>query len=174
MTSQKVQNPYAGHDHGYYQNPGQQPNFFWQPGANQTPGSFFPGYIQKPKLPFLATLHLPDFKRLLNNPICHDLDWPPMLTKFPSNIPKFEAKLNGDLDDHVTTFHLWFSSNSFRDDSVQLCLFQCTLIGSDVKWYIELDHSRYSSFGKLVMDFLNHFQLPVTYDADNKLLANFE
>jgi hypothetical protein len=27
MTPQQVHNPYAGHDHGYYQNPGQQPKF---------------------------------------------------------------------------------------------------------------------------------------------------
>jgi hypothetical protein len=46
MTSQQVKNPYVGHNHGYYQNPGQQPNFSWQPSANQTPGSFFPGYNQ--------------------------------------------------------------------------------------------------------------------------------
>jgi hypothetical protein len=38
---------------------------------------------------------------------------------------------------------------------------------------IELNHSRYSSFGELAMDFLNHFQLPVRYDAGTELLANF-
>jgi hypothetical protein len=42
-----------------------------------------------------------------------------------------------------------------------------------MKWYIELDHSRYSSFGKLAMAFLNHFQLPMRYDVGTKLLANF-
>jgi hypothetical protein len=72
MMSQKAQNPYTGHDHGYYQNPGQQPNFSWQPGASQTPASFFPGYNQQPKLPFLTTLHLPNLTRLLNDPIYHD------------------------------------------------------------------------------------------------------
>jgi hypothetical protein len=99
---------------------GQQPNFSWQPGASQTPGPFFPGYQQQPKLPFLATLHLPDLTRLLNDPICHDPRWPPMPTKLPSDIPKFEAKPNEDPGDHVTTFHLWCSSNSLKDDSVQL------------------------------------------------------
>jgi hypothetical protein len=74
----------------------------------------------------------------------------------------------------VTTFHLWCSSNSLKDDSIQLRLFQRTLIGSVAKWYIELDHSRYSSFGELVMAFLNHFQLPVRYDAGTELLAIFE
>jgi hypothetical protein len=98
--------------------PGQQPNFSWQPGANQTQGPFFHGYHQQPKLPFLTTLHLPDLTRLLNDPICHDPRWPPMPTKLPSDIPKFEAKPNKDPGDHVTTFHLWCSSNSLKDDSV--------------------------------------------------------
>jgi hypothetical protein len=97
-----------------------------------------------------------------------------MPTKLPLDIPKFKAKPNEDLGDHVTTFHLWCSSNSLRDDSVQLCLFQCTLIGSVEKWYIVIDRSRYYSFGQLAMDFLNHFQLPMRYDADTKFLTNFE
>jgi hypothetical protein len=119
-------------------------------------------------------LHLPDLTQLLNDPICHDLRWPPMPTKFPSDIPKFEAKPNEDLGDQVTTFHLWCSSNSLKYDFVQLRLFQCTLIGSAVKWYMELDRSRYSFFGELAMAFLNHFQLPVRYDAGTELLANFK
>jgi hypothetical protein len=172
--SPQMQNPFAGQGQGFYPQPGQQPNFSWQPGASQTPGPFYPGYQQQPKLPFLATLHLPDLTRLLNDPICHDPRWPPMPTKLPSDIPKFEAKPNEDPGDHVTTFHLWCSSNSLKDDSVQLRLFQRTLIGSAAKWYIELDRSRYSFFGELAMAFLNHFQLPVRYDAGTELLANFE
>jgi hypothetical protein len=43
-----------------------------------------------------------------------------------------------------------------------------------VKWYIELDRSRYSSFGELAMAFLNHFQLPVRNDVGTDFLANFE
>jgi hypothetical protein len=174
MMSPQMQNPYAGQGHGFYQNPSQQPNFSWQPGASQTLGPFFPGYQQQPKLPFLATLHFPYLTRLLNDPIYHDPRWPPMPMKFPSDIPKFEAKPNKYPGDHVTTFHLWCSSNSLKDDSIQLRLFQRTLIGSVAKWYIELDRSRYSSFGELDMAFLNHFQLPVRYDASTKLLANFE
>jgi hypothetical protein len=172
--SPQMQNPFAGQGQGFYPQPGQQPNFSWQPGASQTPGPFYPGYQQQPKLPFLATLHLPDLTRLLNDPICHDPRWPPMPTKLPSDIPKFEAKPNEDPGDHVTTFHLWCSSNSLKDDSVQLRLFQRTLIGSAAKWYIELDRSRYSFFGELAMAFLNHFQLPVRYDAGTELLANFK
>jgi hypothetical protein len=112
MMSQQMQYPFAGQGHGIYQNPGQQPNFSWQPGASQTPGSFLPVHSQQPKLPFLATLHFPDLSRLLNDPICHDPRWPPMPTKFPSDILKFEGKPNEDPGDHVTTFHLWCSSNS--------------------------------------------------------------
>jgi hypothetical protein len=175
MMSPQMKNPYAGHGHGFYQNPGQQPNFSWQPSASQTPGPFFHGYHQQqPNLPFLATLHFPDLTRLLNDLICHDPHWPPMLTKLPSDIPKFEAKPNEDPGDHVTTIHLWCSSNSLKDNSVQLRLFQRTLIGSATKWYIELDRSRYSSFDELAMAFLNHFQLPMRYDAGTKLLANFK
>jgi hypothetical protein len=97
-----------------------------------------------------------------------------MPTKFPSDIPKFEGKPGEDPGDHVTTFHLWCSSNSLKDDSIQLCLFQHTLIGGVTKWYIELDSSKYAYFNDLAMVFLNHFQLPVRYDVDTELLANFE
>jgi hypothetical protein len=89
MVSPEMKNLYAGHGHCFYQNLGQQPNFSWQPGASQTPGPFFHGYHQQPKLPFLATLHLTDLTRLLNDPICIDPHWPPMSTKFPSDIPNF-------------------------------------------------------------------------------------
>ena len=94
--------------------------------------ALFLGYHKQPKL-FLATFHFPDLTRLLNDPIYHDPCWPPMPMNFPSNIPKFEAKPNEDPGEHVTTFHLWCSSNSLKDDSVQLQLFQCTLIGSAMK-----------------------------------------
>jgi hypothetical protein len=42
-----------------------------------------------------------------------------------------------------------------------------------MKWYIELDRSRYSSFGELAMAFLNHFQLPVRYDVGTELARQF-
>jgi hypothetical protein len=97
-----------------------------------------------------------------------------MPTKFPLDIWKFVGKPGKEPGDHVTTFHLWFSSNSLRDDFVKLNLFQCTLIGGVAKWYIELDCSIYSYFSNLAMVFLNHFQLPVRYNADIELLENFE
>jgi hypothetical protein len=96
-----------------------------------------------------------------------------MPMKFPSDIPKFEAKPDEDPGNHVTTIHLWCSYNSLKDDSVQLRFFQHTLIGSAIKWYIELDRSRYFSFNELAMAFLNHFQLLVRHDAGTELLVNF-
>jgi hypothetical protein len=78
-----------------------------------------------------------------------------MPSKFPSCILKFDGKPDEDPSDHVTNFHLWFSSNSLRDDSIQLCIFQHTLIGGISKWYIELDRLRYSYFNDLEIIFLN-------------------
>jgi hypothetical protein len=43
-----------------------------------------------------------------------------------------------------------------------------------MKWYIELERSKYGMFGDLSMVFINHFQLPVRYDVGTKLLENFE
>jgi len=119
-------------------------------------------------------LHLPYLSRLLNDLICHDPRWPPMLTKFPLDIPKFEVKPGEDPDDHMTTFHLWCSSNSLRDNYIQLRMFQHILIGDSAKWYIKVYRSRYYYFNNLAMVFLNHFQLPVRYDVDTELLDNFE
>ena len=161
MMSQQAQYLNARLGHGCYQNPGQQPNFSWQPGASQKPSPYPPVHIQKPKLSFMINFHFLDLSILINDPICHDPHWPPMLMKFPSDIPKFKGNPNEYSGDHVTNFHLLCSSNSLWDDSIHLCLFQLTLI--------ELDHSRYSTFGKLAMVFLNHFQLPVRYDAGIKL-----
>jgi hypothetical protein len=121
MMQTSAQTPYTGQGNpGFYQNPGQHTRFSWQPGANQNPGSSFPLNPPQPRLPFLETLHLPDLSRLLNDPIFHDPHWPPMPTKFPSDIPKFEGKPGEDPGDHVTTFHLWCSSNSLNDDSIKL------------------------------------------------------
>ena len=67
-----------------------------------------------PRLPFLVTLNLPDFSRLTNDPVAHDLAWSAVPTKLPSDIPKFKGKTEEDLSEHVTTFHLWCSSNSLH------------------------------------------------------------
>jgi hypothetical protein len=57
-------------------------------------------------LPFLAMLNLPDLDKLMNDPVSRDPTWPPVPTKLPSDIPKFEGKNGEDSGDHVTTFHL--------------------------------------------------------------------
>jgi hypothetical protein len=105
---------------GFYQNPGQQARFSWKPGASQYPGPSFQENTSQPRLPFLETLHFPYLSRLLNDPICHVPGWPPVPTKLSSDIPKFEGKPGEDPGDHVTTFHLWCSSNSLNDDSIKL------------------------------------------------------
>ena len=52
-------------------------------------------------------------------------------------------------------------------------LFQRTLTGPAVKWYIELPRGAFSFFDDLAMNFLNHFQLPVRYDVGIELLLTF-
>jgi hypothetical protein len=127
MMSQKIQFPCAGQGHGVFQNPGQQPNFSWKLGASKNLGSLFSIHSTQLKLLFMTMLHLLDLSILLNKPICHDPCCPPMPTKFPSDIPKFEGKPNEDPGDQVTTFHLWCSSKSMRDDFVQFPCFNSLL-----------------------------------------------
>ena len=126
-----------------------------------------------PRIPFLTMLNLPDLSRLTNDPVSHDPPWPVVPTKIPSDIPKFEGKYGEDPGEHVTTFHLWCSLNSLNDDSIHLRLFQCTLMGPTMKWYIELPGGTYHSFNDLSMTFINHFKIPVCYDAETKLFFTF-
>jgi hypothetical protein len=121
--------------------------------------------MSQPCLHFLDTLNLPDLSKLMNDSVSHDPTWPPIPTKLPSDILKFEGKNGEDIGDQVTTFHLWCSSNSLNDDSIWLILFQWTFIIFAVKWYIELPRGAYGTFSQMVLVFLNHFQLLVCYDA---------
>ncbi len=52
-------------------------------------------------------------------------------------------------------------------------LFQRTLTGNAAKWYIEFPGGKFTSFADLANIFLNHFQLPIRYDAGTELLATF-
>jgi hypothetical protein len=47
-------------------------------------------------------------------------------------------------------------------------------MGGAAKWYIGINGLRYSYFNDLEFVFLNHFQLPVRYDANTELMDNFE
>ena len=58
-------------------------------------------------LPFMACLHFLDLARLTNEPIYHQAFLPPLPTKLPSNIPKFEGKAGECPQNHIMTFHLW-------------------------------------------------------------------
>jgi hypothetical protein len=118
-------------------------------------------------------LNFPYFLRLMNDPVHHDLSWAPIPTNILSDIPKFEGKTSEDLGDHVTTFHLWCSTNSLNDNSIHLILFQCTLMGVAVKWYIEIPRGTYKTFNQMVMVFLNHFQLSARYNVGIEILSAF-
>ena len=117
-----------GQGHGAYQNPG------WVAVPQTQYFSRVWGHMSQPRLPFLAMLYLPDLSKLMNDHVSHDPTWSLVPTKLPSDIPKFEGKNGEDHGDHVTTFHLWCSSNSLNDDSICLRLFQRTLIGVAEKW----------------------------------------
>ena len=66
-------------------------------------------------LPFMASLNLPNLAWLTNDPILHHLEQPPMPTKLPSDIPKFEVKAGECPQNHIMSFHLWCSSNNIVD-----------------------------------------------------------
>jgi hypothetical protein len=74
--------------------------------------------MPQPCLPFLATLNLLELSKLMNKPMSHDPTWPLIPIELPSDILKFKGKNGEDPGDHVTTFHLWCSSNSLNDDSI--------------------------------------------------------
>ena len=130
--------------------------------------------LAQPRLRFLATLNLPDLSRLMNDLVSHDLVWPTVPIKLPSDIPKFKGKAGEDPSQHLTTFNLWCSSNSLHDDSIYLRLFQRTLTGPATKWYMELPRGAFILLDDLAMTFLNQFQLLVCYDVGTKLLSTFQ
>jgi hypothetical protein len=151
--------------HGSYKNPIwaaiPQPQYFW--------GAW--GQMSQPRLPFLAMLNLPYLSKLMNDLLCHDTSWPPIPTKIPLDIPKFEGKNGEDPGDHVTTFHPWCSSSSLNDEYIQLIFFQRTLKGVSAKWYIKLPRGAYGTFSHMVLVFLNYFQLSVHYDPGLELMS---
>ena len=130
--------------------------------------------VPPPKIPFLATLNFPDLSKLINDPIRHSPAWPPILTKVPSDIPKFKGKVNEDPNTHIMTFHLWCSSNSLMEDNIRFRLFQRNLMGVAANWYIELPTTSFVYFRNLGNVFLHHFQLPIQYDFRIDLLTSFQ
>ena len=94
---------YYGQSHGVYSN---------QPYLKQKyQGAWHK--LAQPRLPFLTTLNLPDLSRLMNDPVSHDPSWLAIPNNLPSDIPKLEGKAGEDPSEHVTTFHLWCSSNPY-------------------------------------------------------------
>jgi hypothetical protein len=103
--------------------------------------------------PFFGHVKFLDLSKLINDPMHHDPLCPPTPTKIPSDIPNFEENISEDLGDHMTTFHLWCLSNSFNENYVHLRLFQWTIIGFFVKWYIELPRDTYETFNQMFLIF---------------------
>jgi hypothetical protein len=139
------------------------------PYAHNTQNPFAPT-----KLPFLVTLELPDLSKLTNDPIQHHLAWPSVPVKILIDVPKFDGKIGEDPANHITTYHLWCVSNSYLDDSIKLRLFPRTLTGNVAKWFIELPSTAFLDFQSLAIAFLTHFQLPIRYETDTKLLTSLQ
>jgi hypothetical protein len=95
---------------------------------------------------------------------------PPFPTNLRLDIPKFEGNNGEDPGDHVTTFHLYAHRIPLMTITIQLILFQCTLIGVAVKWYIEIPRGAYGTFSQLVLVFPNHFKFSVRYDVGLEIL----
>ena len=79
-------------------------------------------------IPFLAMLDIPGLYKLTNDPMYHNLLWPQIPHKIPTNTPKFDGKQGEDVGTHITTYHLWSVSSSMVDDSIQLHLFPTPLL----------------------------------------------
>ena len=93
------------------------------PTSQQMPYQYYQYPQPNQQLPFLATLDLPNLSILIYDPIHHDLSWPSIPIKIPSDIPKFDGKPSEDPKNHMITFHLWCSSNSLIDGSIHLRIF---------------------------------------------------
>ena len=141
------------------------------PGGNVNNMSMFgkgsQGFFPHPhqvttNFPFLATLNLPDLKKLTNDPIRHNKFWPSIPVKLPSDIPKFEGKTGEDPQSHIMTYHCWCSSKSLTEDIIVLRLFQRTLTGAAAKWYIELPMASIENYKILASAFL---VFPIAYQV---------
>lgn len=89
-------------------------------------------------LPFLATLNISDLYKLTNDPINHSLLWNLIPHYIPTYIPMFAVKQGYDTETHVTTYHLFYVSNSMIEDSIYTKHFPHTLTINATKWEIEL------------------------------------
>jgi hypothetical protein len=175
FSNQMGQNPQQGIYQNAYQNYSGMPYGGFELYRNQypyhqnTPNPFAPT-----KLPFLATLELPDLSKLMNDPIRHHFAWPLVPVKIPTDIPKFIGKTGEHPANYITTYHLWCVSNSFLDDLVKLWLFTRTLTSNVAKWFIELPFASFFDFQSLAIAFLTHFQLPILYEMGTILLTSLQ
>ena len=103
--------PYMGHmGGGYYPNSQGYNLYVNRPYVNQPLLGTW-NTMEQPSLPFLSTLNLPDLSKLTNDLVSHDPTWLVVPSKISLDIAKFEGNNGEDPGEHVSTFHLWFSSN---------------------------------------------------------------
>jgi hypothetical protein len=122
-------------------------------------------------MPYFFSLNIPNFSKIMNDPILHDPTWSNMPTKLPLHIPKFEGKLGEDPTNHVMTFHLCFSLNNIMNDSIRLRLFQHTLTGPSAKWYVDEKSGTHETFESSAKEFLALFQLLVHHETGLEMLS---
>jgi len=78
-------------------------------------------------------------------------------TKLPSHIPKFENNIQEDPKNTFSSFHMWYSSNSFIEDNICLRRFQHMLTGATAQSYVDQQHASNSTFVILPKYFLSYF-----------------
>lgn len=104
--------------------------------GNTTSGTSTSMVTPTPLLPFMIGLNLLDFNQLINDPLLHYQNWLVMSAKIPSYIPKFKGNPREYPKNHVHSYHMWCSSNSIIKHSIHVCLFERTLTGVAIKWYV--------------------------------------
>ena len=124
-----------------------------------------------PYLPYMEALNLIYLRKLINDQVSHDSNWPSMLTKLLLDIPKFKGKVVEDPIYHVMSFHLWCSLNRIIEYFVHLQLFQWTLMGPNTKWYVFEPIRTYKTFEGLAKTFLSFFHLFVRHNIGLELLT---
>ena len=111
-----------------------------------------------PRMPYMVGLNFPYLRKLINDPIAHDLAWCAMPTKLHSDIPKFKGQVGEYLDNCIMYFHIWCSSNSIIEDSVWLASFNEPL---QDPLFVNEPIVTYDTFEGIAKAFLLFFQIPI-------------
>ena len=91
--------------------------------GNTTSGTTTGTILATPLLPYMVGLSLPDFNQFINDPICHDVGWPDMPTKLPSDLPSLKVLLEKILQ---TIFDLSTCGFRLTPSPMTLSVFGCS------------------------------------------------